>query len=34
MAHCLDKDDEYNGYFIPGQSIVMGNAWWVLSPVS
>ena len=32
MPHCLDKDDEYNGYFIPGQSVVLCNAWQVLSP--
>ena len=31
IPHYLDKDDEYNGCFIPGQSIVIGNAWQVLS---
>jgi hypothetical protein len=26
----LEKDDEYNGYHIPAQSIVIGNAWYTL----
>lgn len=23
------EDDEYNGYFIPGGSVVLGNVWFV-----
>jgi len=22
------EDDEYNGYFIPKGTVVLGNAWW------
>jgi hypothetical protein len=28
----LMEDDYYDGYFIPKGTIVMGNAWFVLSP--
>lgn len=27
LAHSVSEDDEYNGYFIPKGSIVMGNVW-------
>ncbi|PPQ73993.1 hypothetical protein CVT24_012482 [Panaeolus cyanescens] len=30
LAHALSEDDEYNGYFIPKGTIVMGNAWAIL----
>ncbi len=28
VAHRVTRDDEYNGYHIPAQSIVIGNSWW------
>ncbi|KAF8970100.1 cytochrome P450 [Flammula alnicola] len=31
IPHFLEQDDEYNGYFIPGQSIIIGNAWAMLN---
>lgn len=27
LAHSLSEDDEYEGYFIPKGTIVMGNTW-------
>ncbi|PPR03921.1 hypothetical protein CVT24_008106 [Panaeolus cyanescens] len=30
MAHCSSEDDEYDGYFIPKGTVVMGNAWSIL----
>lgn len=27
IPHFVTEDDEYNGYFIPKNSIVIGNAW-------
>ncbi|PPR03920.1 hypothetical protein CVT24_008105 [Panaeolus cyanescens] len=30
IAHCSSEDDEYEGYFIPKGTIVMGNAWSIL----
>jgi hypothetical protein len=29
IAHASVEDDEYEGYFIPKQSIILGNAWYV-----
>ena len=28
LAHCTTEDDEFDGYFIPADSIVMANIWW------
>ncbi|KAF9044314.1 cytochrome P450 [Panaeolus papilionaceus] len=30
LAHSVSEDDEFNGYFIPKGTIVMGNAWAIL----
>ena len=29
VAHRVDEDDEYNGYFIPAGTTVIGNTWCV-----
>ncbi|KJA26914.1 hypothetical protein HYPSUDRAFT_1036249 [Hypholoma sublateritium FD-334 SS-4] len=31
IPHFLEQDDEYNGYRIPGQSLIIGNAWALLN---
>ncbi|KAJ3533643.1 hypothetical protein NMY22_g7252 [Coprinellus aureogranulatus] len=31
IPHLLEQDDEYNGYFIPKDSIIVGNAWAMLN---
>ncbi|KAK7052824.1 hypothetical protein VNI00_004143 [Paramarasmius palmivorus] len=28
LAHLVSEEDEYNGYRIPKDSVVIGNAWW------
>ena len=30
VPHSIDTDDIYNGYLIPGESIIMANIWLVL----
>ncbi|PPQ69644.1 hypothetical protein CVT24_001217 [Panaeolus cyanescens] len=30
LAHCVSEDDEYEGYFIPKGTIVMGNIWSIM----
>ncbi|KXN82953.1 O-methylsterigmatocystin oxidoreductase [Leucoagaricus sp. SymC.cos] len=30
IPHYLTEDDEYNGYFLPGRSVVLGNVWAIL----
>ncbi|CAA7268863.1 unnamed protein product [Cyclocybe aegerita] len=30
LPHVLEKDDVYNGYFIPAQSVVLSNMWAIL----
>ena len=30
IAHCTNADDEYNGYFIPKGTTVIGNSWAIL----
>ncbi|EAU87054.2 O-methylsterigmatocystin oxidoreductase [Coprinopsis cinerea okayama7 len=30
LPHMLSKDDEYNGYFIPAGTLVIGNTWTIL----
>jgi len=32
LPHATTVDDEYNGYFIPKDSVVMGNIWCVVFP--
>jgi hypothetical protein len=27
IPHFLEQDDEYQGYLIPGQSLIIGNIW-------
>ncbi|PPQ99410.1 hypothetical protein CVT24_005397 [Panaeolus cyanescens] len=31
VAHMSTEDDEYDGYFIPGGTVVMGNSWSILN---
>ncbi|KAJ3512409.1 hypothetical protein NLJ89_g3543 [Agrocybe chaxingu] len=31
LPHVLEKDDVYNGYFIPAQSVVISNVWAILN---
>lgn len=31
VAHACTADDEYDGFFIPAGSIVMGNSWYVVA---
>jgi hypothetical protein len=33
VPHYIDTDDIYNGYHIPGQSVVLANSWLALSLV-
>jgi len=33
LPHRLMQDDEYNGYFLPKGSWVIGNIWWVSHPI-
>jgi hypothetical protein len=30
VPHYLAVEDEYRGYRIPADSVVVGNAWWVI----
>lgn len=34
VSHATSQDDQYNGYFIPKGTTVVGNAWWAYNGCS
>lgn len=33
IGHMASEDDEYDGYFIPKGTVVLGNAWYAFHPL-